>query len=85
MQIDDGRKEISSTWRVGRRWKVTMRFSLPPQKGEVSVIQMEWEPDMPDRRLNKKEIAEYRRGRDAAIAEVQAAIGGNVLLVECGQ
>lgn len=83
MQID-GSKEISSTWRVGRRWKVTMRFPFPPPEGEVSVVRMEWNPDMPDRRLNKKEIAEYRRGRDAAIAEVQAMIDGSVLLVECG-
>jgi hypothetical protein len=34
------------------------------------------------RRLSDDEWGQYRAGRDALLAEVAAAIGGNVLVVE---
>jgi hypothetical protein len=42
----------------------------------------EWEPDVPTQRLTKSELRDYRRGRDAFVAEIARHIGGNVLLVE---
>ena len=45
-------------------------------------MNVEWSPDVPKRRLNKREIQDYRRGRDAALTEVARLIGGNVLCVE---
>jgi hypothetical protein len=44
-------------------------------------LKVKWRPAMP-RRLSDSEWAEYRAGRDALLAEVAEAIGGNVLVVE---
>ena len=72
---------VTTTFRVGRRFKVAMTIpSFGP--GETLSMNVEWSPDVPKRRLNKREIQDYRRGRDAALAEVARLIGGNVLCVE---
>ena len=72
---------VTTTFRVGRRFKVAMTIpSFGP--GETLAMNVEWSPDVPKRRLNKREIQDYRRGRDAALAEVARLIGGNVLCVE---
>ena len=72
---------VTTTFRVGRRFNVAMTIpSFGPS--ETLSMNVEWSPDVPKRRLNKREIQDYRRGRDAALAEVARLIGGNVLCVE---
>ena len=60
------------TWRVGRR-KVTV--TVPQMRsGQVLHAAFEWSPDQP-RRLSRREWKQYRKGRDAAFAELFAALG----------
>jgi hypothetical protein len=66
---------LSTRFRVGKRFMCTLTFA----DGEMRA---DWSP-MP-RRLKQKEWADYRRGRDALLAEVAKSIGGNVLTVEPG-
>lgn len=40
-----------------------------------------WSPRMPTK-LSKKEVRQYRAGRDALIAKYAEVIGGNIMLVE---
>jgi hypothetical protein len=42
---------------------------------------MEWVPDMPTT-MSDADLAEYRRGRDVAMAELARLTGGRVVLVE---
>jgi|APTNR8051073442_1049403.scaffolds.fasta_scaffold00566_9 hypothetical protein len=72
---------VQSVFRVGKRWRVHLTVpAIAP--GEAMALDMEWYPAVPDRRLNKREAADYRRGRDAALAEVAKTIGGGVLVLE---
>jgi hypothetical protein len=81
MHCDTDAPLVDTTFRVGRRFKVAM--TIPAVRpGEALVLNVEWMPAVPKRRLNKRELADYRRGRDAALAEVGRLIGGNVLCVE---
>jgi hypothetical protein len=48
--------------------------------GAVGALCVQWEP-IPDR-LNKKELAEYRRGRDGLFQRAADAIGGSILIAE---
>lgn len=66
---------ITSSFRVGKRFVCTLTF-------EDGAMNAEWSP-MP-RRLRLREWRDYRAGRDAFLAEVAKAIGGNVLTVEPG-
>ncbi len=60
------------TWRVGKR-RVTM--TAPQIRiGQVGMATIEWYPDMP-RRLSRREVKQYRTGRDAAFAELCADLG----------
>jgi hypothetical protein len=55
---------LSVTFRVGHKYRVTV--TMPPaRQGEVRSAVFEWEPDVP-RRLTKRELRQYRCGRDAA-------------------
>ena len=67
---------MTSTFTVGR---FTCEMSWSPTSG----IKCEWSPDIPaPKSLSKKEVREYRAGRDLFFQEVAATIGGNVLVVE---
>ena len=70
--------DISTTFRVGQRYRCSMRYSPTEARG----LMAEWEPSPPTRRLTKAELADYRRGRDAFAAEIAHLIGGDVLIVE---
>ena len=60
------------TWRVGRR---TVTATMPqPRRGQVRHTVMEWSPDQP-RRLSQREWKQYRKGRDAAFAELFTELG----------
>lgn len=66
--------KLSTVFRVGVR-RCSMTYS-------AAGLAAEWEPDVPTQRLTKSELRDYRRGRDAFVAEIARHIGGNVLLVE---
>jgi len=57
------------TWKVSR-YTVTLTASTV-QPGSLAAIAMEWSPELPER-LTEAEIAEYVRGRNAALAELAA-------------
>jgi hypothetical protein len=49
----------------------------------VGGLRCEWSPDVRSpRSLSKKEVREYRAGRDLFMQEIASTIGGNVLVVE---
>ncbi len=67
------------TWRVGKR-KVTV--TVPQiRTGQVLYAAFEWTPNMP-RRLSRREWRQYRKGRDAAFADLFAELGIRGLLCE---
>ena len=77
----DGRI-IRRTFAVGRR---RCTITIDPgmtAPGSAGVLVARWSPDVPRRRLTKVELAQYRAGRDAVLAEAAHALGGNVLLAE---
>ncbi len=67
------------TWQVGRR-KVTMTVAQT-RKGEVANAVIEWSPAMPHH-LSRRELRQYRTGRDAAFADLCGALGIRGLLCE---
>jgi hypothetical protein len=73
-------RDLSTIFRVGR-YTCSITLPLPlPTSGAVS-IETRWEPE-PPHRLNADELAEYRRGRDALLAEAAKHVGGPVAVVE---
>ncbi len=67
------------TWRVGKR-RVTM--TAPQIRiGEVYSAAIEWHPDLP-RRLSRREWRQYRKGRDAAFADLCGDLGIRGILME---
>lgn len=68
--------------------KVISKFSVGRYICEMSWspaygMTCEWSPDVPTARsLNKKEVREYRAGRDLFVREIASTIGGNVMVVE---
>ncbi len=69
--------QLSTTFSVGKRFRVTMTADLP----RPSRIDCRWSPDLP-RRLKQRDIADYRRGRDAFFAELGAALGLRAVVAE---
>ena len=62
------------------RYTVTLR--VPPiERGSVRSMVCEWEPETPTR-LTKRELREYRAGRDAALAELAEAMSTRALVIE---
>jgi hypothetical protein len=76
--------EISSTFRVGYRWRCSISASLVGLSidGGLS-LRCEWSPKVP-KRLSPGEMADYRRGRDALLAEVARITGLRLLSAELG-
>ena len=73
--------ELSTTFRVGRRYRCSIVLPLAGVKAGLLQIETSWQPDIP-RRLSKAELRDYRRGRDALLAEAAKHIGGPVAVVE---
>lgn len=71
---------VTATFRVGRHYRCTMTIPRP-EPGAALSMACEWEPSTP-KRLNDREMRDYRRGRDAALSEVARLIGGNVMCFE---
>jgi len=71
------------SWRVGR-WTVTLSIpALTPDLGTAGVV--EWSPAMPGRPLTPTELAQYRAGRDAALAAFAREKGLGAAVVEAGR
>ncbi len=67
------------TWRVGKR-KVTV--TVPQiRTGQVLHAAFEWSPNMP-RRLSRRDLRQYRKGRDSAFNELCRELGIPGALVE---
>lgn len=77
---------MSATQAFVRSWTVgqyTATLSTPKpacSRGSLSAI-VEWSPHEPER-LSLNELAEYRRGRDAALRELAAETGLRVAVIE---
>jgi hypothetical protein len=70
---------FSRTWPVGR---YTATLSSPaPVRGETRAAVVEWSPAMP-RRLTADELAQYRAGRDAALAALADELRITVAVVD---
>jgi hypothetical protein len=75
------REILRSTFGVGKyRCTLTIDPTMVAVHGAVGALCVQWEP-IPDR-LNKKELAEYRRGRDGLFQRAADAIGGSILIAE---
>lgn len=70
---------FSRSWKVGR-WTATLTMPTP-RPGGVMAVAIEWSPELPHR-LSTDEVAQYRAGRAAAVAELSALIGGRIAVVE---
>ena len=69
---------FTATWRVGSR---TVTLTSPrPKPGRALSAVIEWDPAMP-RKLSPAEMAEYRAGRDAALADMAQALGVTVAVL----
>lgn len=71
---------LTASWTVGR-WRCTLTVPQPAP-GQQRAAAVEWEPVLPDRRLTPAEVDQYRRGRDSAMRELAAQLGGVVALIE---
>lgn len=69
--------KISATFRVGKRLTCTMTADLA---GPLQ-LDCEWKPDVP-RKLRQRDIAEYCRRRNAFFAEIGAALGQTVAVID---
>lgn len=67
------------SWKVGSR---TVTMTVPKPRGKRPAFPvMDWSPQVP-RNLTADEWAQYRAGRDAALAELAQSLGGTVAVVE---
>jgi hypothetical protein len=74
---------LTITLRVGYRYRVTLSVD-PDLVGTGAVaIKAEWSPKLP-RHLSPTEIASYRRGRDALMAELANVLNQRILIAETG-
>ena len=69
--------ELSTTFRVGKRYRCSISL---PLRGTVR-LEARWEPRRPTR-LTEDELLDYRRGRDALLAEAARLLGGPVIVAE---
>jgi hypothetical protein len=69
---------LTTKFNVG---KFVCEMSWSPGSG----LKCEWSPDVPaPKSLNKKEMREYRAGRDLFVQEIASSLGGNVMVLEVG-
>jgi hypothetical protein len=73
---------VQGEWAVTKTTRLSKRYSVDLTLGPGGFC-CEWSPHTPaPRSLTGKEVARYRRARDALVAEVSERIGGSVLVVE---
>jgi hypothetical protein len=74
---------LRASFRVGHKYKCTMTLDCSAiSSGASGYFRAEWEPALPDRRLSKVEMRDYRAGRDAFLVMAANAIGGSVAIAE---
>lgn len=67
------------SWPVGR---YTCTLLMPRLRGKaLTSCVIEWSPEQP-RKLTEPEIAQYRAGRDAALADVAQRLGIKAAVVD---
>ncbi len=72
---------IETVFRVGERLRC--RPAIPqPRPGEALNMVCHWQPTLPSRPLTGREWKDYRRGRDALLAEAAKLLGGKVLCIK---
>jgi hypothetical protein len=74
---------IESTFEVGRRFRCTMRVDcgrLDPG-AVIRPVPGEWHPHIPER-LDEKELADWRAGRDAVYQLAALTIGARLAVAE---
>jgi len=60
---------LSSAFKVGFRFRCFMSFDLAElEAGETPVMRLRWWPKIP-KRMTPRELADFRRGRNALVAE----------------
>jgi hypothetical protein len=75
----DGAAAVARTFRVGRR---TCTITIPrPTPGFACCLSVEWAPDIPAQ-LSSRELAEYRAGRDGAIALLAQQFDTRAVVIE---
>jgi hypothetical protein len=74
-------ESLSIIFQVGSRYRCTMRLPISDLGEPVGIIGVSWSPCTP-KRLSKAELRDYRRGRDALLAEAAKHLGGAVAVVE---
>jgi len=71
---------LSTNFRVGR-YTCSMAIPAKALKAGVAHIQTRWTPERPTG-MTKTELRDYRRGRDALLAEAARLLGGPVIVAE---
>lgn len=71
---------FTSSWKVGRRHTVTLTVQRP-QAGRSTNAVIEWTPAKPAH-LTRAQLADYRTGRDQALAQMARESGLRVALLE---
>src|SRR5581483_11686094 len=67
------------SWKAGR-YTCTLTLQRPRPTALVNAV-IEWAPEQP-KRLTDAELAEYRAGRNKAMADLSQALGINAAVVE---
>ncbi|MFZ1413690.1 MAG: hypothetical protein WAS73_03780 [Defluviicoccus sp.] len=70
---------VETVFRVGKR-TVTLRV---PCDARVAEIDADWKPSAPNRRLNKRELKEYRRGILLLAGAFKDATGRMPVIIQC--
>jgi len=65
---------FSTTFRVGRKYWCTVTYPATDDADGIGALAMQWSP-RPPRRLTNSEFRDYRRGRDAMLAEAARLLG----------
>lgn len=71
---------VTRSFTVGNRI-ATLSVPRPRPGNRATACLLEWAPT-PPQRLTAQEWAEYRAGRNAALAELARELGGNVAVLE---
>ena len=74
---------IESTFEVGRHFRCTVRLDCGQIEPGIVIqpIRGEWHPHMPDR-LDEKELADWRAGRDAVYQLAAHTIGARLAVAD---
>jgi hypothetical protein len=74
---------IESTFGVARRFSCTMRVDLRPARpgAVIRPVSGQWRPRMPER-LDEKELADWRAGRNAVYQVAALTIGARLVVAD---